>query len=183
LSIQFTCQECSNTLVVPDEHAGKNARCPSCQAVNPIPASSTATPAAPVSPATNVGDQKPINNPFEDPVPPSGAGSAYSSPMAHAAQYPMQQGGYKAPHRGGLILGLGIASLLCNVFAVPGILAWVMGSADLKQMKAGTMDSEGYGLTQAGMIIGIIATSLVILALLLYAVMIVFVLAAGAAGV
>ena len=58
------------------------------------------------------------------------------------------------PHRGVVILVLGILSLLlCFVF---GIAAWMMGNADLKQMDAGLMDPEGRGLTQAGKLCGII---------------------------
>ncbi len=64
------------------------------------------------------------------------------------------------PHRGTLILVLGILGLvICGPL---GIAAWVMGSGDLKQMDAGTMDPEGRGTTQAGKICGIIATILLI---------------------
>ena len=69
------------------------------------------------------------------------------------------------PHRGTLILVLGILGLiLCGVFtAIP---AWIMGSGDLKQIDAGTMDPAGRGLTNAGRILGIIGTILGILGLL-----------------
>ncbi|HAB18857.1 MAG TPA: hypothetical protein PLX89_19960 [Verrucomicrobiota bacterium] len=63
------------------------------------------------------------------------------------------------PHRGGLILALGILGfVLCGIFtAIP---AWIMGSGDLKAMDAGQMDPSGRSLTQAGKICGIIATVL-----------------------
>ncbi|MFZ1073474.1 MAG: DUF4190 domain-containing protein [Verrucomicrobiia bacterium] len=64
------------------------------------------------------------------------------------------------PHRGTLILVMGILGLACcGVF---GIVAWVMGANDLKEMEAGTMDSDGRGMTQAGKICGIVSTSLFI---------------------
>jgi uncharacterized membrane protein YccF (DUF307 family) len=64
-------------------------------------------------------------------------------------------------HRGTMILVFGILGLLvCFPF---GIVAWVMGNADLKAMDAGTMDPEGRGTTQAGKIIGMIATILNVL--------------------
>ena len=67
------------------------------------------------------------------------------------------------PHRGTLILVLGILGLLlCQIF---GIVAWIMGSSDLKEIDAGTMDPSGRGLTQAGKICGIIATVLMILSI------------------
>ena len=66
------------------------------------------------------------------------------------------------PHRGTLILVFGILGLVvCFPF---GIIAWIMGSTDLKAMDAGTMDQEGRSLTQVGKILGIIATILTVLA-------------------
>ena len=45
-----------------------------------------------------------------------------------------------------------------------GIAAWVMGSNDLEEMAAGTMDPSGRGLTSGGRICGIIASILMIVA-------------------
>ena len=59
------------------------------------------------------------------------------------------------PHRGTLILVLGILSLvLCSFFT--GIPAWIMGKGDLAKIKDGIMDPEGEGPTKAGMICGMI---------------------------
>jgi hypothetical protein len=65
-------------------------------------------------------------------------------------------------HRGVLILILGILSfVLCGIFtAIP---AWIMGNNDLKEMESGAMDPSGRGLTNAGRILGMIATILTIL--------------------
>ena len=57
-------------------------------------------------------------------------------------------------HRGGSILALGIIGLVFCFIA--GIIAWVMGSADLKDMRAGLMDRSGEGSTNAGRILGIL---------------------------
>ena len=66
------------------------------------------------------------------------------------------------PHRGTLILVLGILSLtMCSIFT--GIPAWIMGKGDLKKIGAGVMDPEGGGMSKAGMICGIIATILGVL--------------------
>jgi hypothetical protein len=43
---------------------------------------------------------------------------------------------------------------------VLGLVAWVMGQADLRKIKRGDMDPAGRGLTQAGWICGIIGTLL-----------------------
>lgn len=64
------------------------------------------------------------------------------------------------PHRGTLILVLGILGLL--VCQVLGIVAWVMGNNDLEAMRRGTMDPSGKDLTNAGRICGMIATILLI---------------------
>ena len=68
------------------------------------------------------------------------------------------------PHRGTLILVLGILGLI--VCGPLGIAAWVMGSGDLKQMDAGTMDPGGRGNTQAGKICGIIGTILMVIGII-----------------
>ena len=65
------------------------------------------------------------------------------------------------PHRGTLILILGILGLV--VCGPLGIAAWVMGSSDLKEIDAGTMDPAGRGTTNAGKICGMIATILMII--------------------
>ncbi len=68
------------------------------------------------------------------------------------------------PHRGTLILVLGILGL---VICFPlGIAAWIMGQGDLKEMDSGVMDPTGRGMTSAGKIIGIVATVLTALGLL-----------------
>ena len=65
------------------------------------------------------------------------------------------------PHRGTLILVLGILGILfCQIL---GPFAWVMGNNDLREMNAGVMDPAGRDTTNAGRICGIIATILLIL--------------------
>jgi hypothetical protein len=60
-----------------------------------------------------------------------------------------------------MILVLGILGLvLCGFLGIP---AWVMGSGDLKEMAAGSMDPSGRSITNAGRICGMIATFLLIL--------------------
>jgi len=69
------------------------------------------------------------------------------------------------PHRGTVILVLGILGLLiCGPLA---IAAWVMGSSDLKEMNAGTMDPAGRGNTQVGKVCGIIGTILMVVGLVI----------------
>jgi predicted Zn finger-like uncharacterized protein len=71
------------------------------------------------------------------------------------------------PHRAGFVLAMGIVSLsllplcfLSLLSIVFGPIAWICGHTDLRKMRAGTMDPEGEGSTQAGWICGIIGTCL-----------------------
>ena len=60
------------------------------------------------------------------------------------------------PHRGVIILVLGILSLV--ICPPVGIAAWVMASKDLQEIDAGRMDPAGRDFTRTGRILGIIAT-------------------------
>lgn len=65
---------------------------------------------------------------------------------------------YEEPHRGGLMLALGIISIV--VCPVVGIAAWVMASNDMRAIEEGRMDPEGKQFTQVGKILGIVGTIL-----------------------
>lgn len=68
------------------------------------------------------------------------------------------------PARGGTVLTLGILGIV--ICFIMGIIAWVMGSGDLKEMKEGKRDPGGEQLTRAGMICGIVGTILGIIGFL-----------------
>jgi ABC-type Fe3+ transport system permease subunit len=69
------------------------------------------------------------------------------------------------PHRGTMILVFGILGLVCCI--IFGILAWIMGNNDLKEMDAGRKDPSGRGLTQAGKILGMVACILAIIGVII----------------
>ena len=82
-------------------------------------------------------------------------------------QTPAETGaGQVQPERGGLILALGIISIVVNCLFFLGIIAWILGQKDLKEMDEGSRDPSGRALTKAGMICGIIGTCLAVLAFL-----------------
>ena len=93
----------------------------------------------------------------------------YVAPQASPQS--MNAGAHVTPHRGGVVLALGICALVFNLCLVPcigglpGIIAWYMGNSDLKAMNRGDMDPEGRGLTQVGMTLGIINIALSVLCL------------------
>ena len=177
MAIEFSCSSCGTTLRVPDEHAGKQARCPKCQSLNVIQAGVRQPDPFAGQPASQ--PTSPMQPPMGKPV---------ANPYAASQGNVLPQGGvagaYQSAHRGSLILTLGIISIFCNVAAAPGIMAWVMGRADLKQMDAGRMDPEGRGSTQAGMIMGMIMTIFAIIGLvfLIIYLIFIFVVILGVAG-
>jgi ABC-type phosphate transport system permease subunit len=72
------------------------------------------------------------------------------------------------PHRGALILVLGVLSLTS---CVPlGVVAWILGNRDLRAMQEGRMETSGRDLTQAGMICGIVGTFFFIVVVVLIAI-------------
>ena len=88
--------------------------------------------------------------PFTPPTAPTFATTAYSQP-----QLPLGV----APHRGALVLVFGVLGIVvgCPVFS---ILAWIFGSRDLREMRAGRMDRQGEAITLVGMILGMIISLL-----------------------
>lgn len=64
-----------------------------------------------------------------------------------------------APHRGALVLIFGLVGILmgCPLFSA---LAWILGSRDLREIRAGRMDRSGEGVTLIGMVLGMIITIL-----------------------
>jgi hypothetical protein len=61
------------------------------------------------------------------------------------------------PHRGTLILVLGILSMTIPIIGLPlGIPAMVMARMDRKKIRAHQMDREGEGLTDAGWVCGLL---------------------------
>jgi len=76
---------------------------------------------------------------------------------------------YVRPHRGGTVLALGILGLV--VCCICGIIAWSMGSSDLREMAAGRMDRSGEGSTRAGQICGMISVILAVIGVAFYLLM------------
>lgn len=109
-------------------------------------------------------DWRPAENLYAELSPPRTA-------PAPAAERPATSGAIESrsfrtitPHRGTLILILGILGWLsCPFF---GLGAWILGSSDLRAMREGRMDPSGEALTQAGRVMGMIQTILLILGMI-----------------
>lgn len=135
----INCPQCQRQLRVPEEMIGQPVKCPFCSAT--------------FTAAWGGGAPARENRPPE--------GAPYGSPRE---EYEIPAPGRKGPvrrdcvpHRGGVILTLGILSLACCGI-IFGPMAWIMGQNDLAAIRAGNMDPEGEGLTNAGRICGIVGT-------------------------
>lgn len=122
--------------------------------------------------------QRPYPQPA--PVPPHGypPGQPHGQPQHHGPPQGHPPHGYQpgAPppvvkpplpagveaHRGITVLVLGAVGVMTFI-PFFGAAAWIMGSADLRKIAAGTMDPEGYFFTRVGRICGIISTVLGVL--------------------
>jgi hypothetical protein len=152
----ISCPSCQRKLQVPPTLDRQDVQCPSCG-------------------ATFVAH-------LPQPRPQRGWTGGAAQPPAWG-QGPIEDGGLGpglqrrdlAPHRGALILVLGLLGLVGLPIFSP--FAWMMGNADVAEIRAGRMDPDGEGLTQAGRICGIIGTAF--LALLTCLCGLLFVSAAG----
>jgi hypothetical protein len=181
-----TCPECRRALQVPEEFFGKSVQCPDCKhafvAQSPEAAVQiTSTTAAPSAPAPKPAAPKAA-------APPD-APEVWEEPPTRAEKRRRMERddddddlddsriGRRTsrgdPDRGGVILALGIVSLVLAFFSfmlyilpiwliplVCGIFGWVLGQRDLKAMKAGTMDSRNQVLTLVGMILSIVGVGI-----------------------
>ncbi|OAI41046.1 hypothetical protein AYO40_03950 [Planctomycetaceae bacterium SCGC AG-212-D15] len=148
------CPQCHRYLRVPEGLLGRLVKCPACAATFTMGALPSAPP--PIAPMRySVEAEPPLSmEPFAASEPEE-EGEADERPRRRVRRDSL------APHRGGMILTFGIVSLVCGCLAIVcGPMAWTMANADLEQMRAGRMDPEGEGLTNAGRICGIVGTVL-----------------------
>lgn len=150
MAIFTTCPNCRATLQFDDSQANQQGSCPGCGATFVIQQGNAGQPSGSMPGGYGQADSGPQSfgpgNPYAAGRAPSGYGYGYGT------------GGHYAPHRGGVVLALGILGFM--VCFILGIVAWTMGSNDLNAMRSGRMDPSGMGLTQAGMICGMISTIL-----------------------
>lgn len=170
MPIEVTCSNCSALLRVSDRHAGKNARCPQCSTINPIPLQvedvDEFASAESYSPGSSTWD--------------SGKDNPYSAPPVdqRVGQHAQRSGDDLKEHRGGTVLTVGILSLVCCPLL--GISAILMANRDLEMMQLGMMDPAGRGTTEAGKVVGIVG---LVMAAIGICVQIFFILVMGIAGI
>jgi hypothetical protein len=100
---QISCPSCARTLNVPDELIGKTVRCPGCKTTFTAQGEAPSAPVRAETPPATGRSRRPA----EDDRPRDDADDADDRP---------RPGG--APHKGGVLLGLGITSLVFAVFSM-----------------------------------------------------------------
>jgi hypothetical protein len=177
------CPSCQRKLQIPEQFFGQKVQCPECRemfvaaatsvSAQPIPATSVPSPApAPAPPVTrrpyeddprdiDIRRRRRYDDDYDD-------FDEFDRPGRMRHRY--------APHRGGLVIALGIISLvagftMCLPFFL-GPVAWALGSYDLREMRDGRMDPSGEGMTRAGLICGMLSTIFLMLGILFIALMI-----------
>lgn len=135
------CPGCRKKVKVPDEYLGKQVRCSDCEGVFVAEKSKALSAKRDSVPADDGDDDAKEQRPAKK----------------------TKSGGKVEAHRGMLILGLGIGSLVLPIIlqfwvigAIPGILAWIWGKKDLAKMDNGEMDPEGRSMTSIGKILGLV---------------------------
>lgn len=155
----INCPSCQRRLQVPDSLIGQDVQCPTCGAT--FVAAVGGRVAAPVErlpeekPALELAPEEPRERPRR-----SRPDDDYGD-YDDEDYYRRRRRRDLAPHRGAVILTLGILSIVLSCLGIIfGPIAWAMGSTDLSEIRAGRMDPDGEGITNAGRICGIIGTIL-----------------------
>jgi hypothetical protein len=175
------CVHCDAPLRLPEQFIGQEVRCPSCQ--KSFTARLPTEPTPPARPPRT----EPAEETYEVESPPRRPPGDNERPSKRRRRrdegdddedYPRRKrprydddypsGRYRLDDRSGLILTLGIVSLVllplgcaCGPLALAsmglGLTAALMGRSDLAQIKSGERNPAGEGKTNGGMICGLIA--------------------------
>jgi hypothetical protein len=157
------CPSCNIQLEIPEAFVGRTVKCSSCN--NPFQAG-----AEPLAAAELYPDDRP-----------SGRGPRREHGYDDEERWQRGPRRDLLPHRGGMVLTLGIISVslsplsFCGLFGFVfgvaslalGITGLVLGQTDLRQIDSHRMDPEGRGMTSAGWICAIIGTCISGLAMLI----------------
>ena len=163
------CPDCRCELRVPDHLRGREVKCPTCGTQFVAGPADGDAPDARAAP-TETYQESPLPRREPPPRPPRPWGDDEDDPYYDHEGRPSRRRRLDLdPHRGTLILTLGILGIVLPCGLVLGIIAWVLGQNDLAAMRAGNMDPSGEGNTNAGRILGIVSCCLWLAGCLLYA--------------
>jgi hypothetical protein len=162
----ISCPSCQRKLQVPETLEGQDVQCPTCSATfvarinQQQPPSRYGSDRPPENAGERWSERRPdYDRPPEPPRPwddrPPSPYGGYSGGYGGYDDYGRRRGPRTA-HRGPTILILGILGLVVLPILCP--IAWIMGNADVNEIRAGRMDPEGESMTQAGRVCGIVGT-------------------------
>ena len=154
MPVNISCPHCQKALQLQETLMGKKVRCPGCKEV---------FTAAPPEEQIQAADEfEEIQERPSRPTPARPRRPAPAPPPDEEDEGADDEDtpSRGKPHRGGLILTLGILGL---VFSCCPLAGWIlggialsMGNTDLRLMAARKMDRAGQGMTKAGKILGIV---------------------------
>ncbi len=187
MSIEIACPSCAAQLSLPETLLGTQVRCVSCQTAFTASDPDSSLP-PPISDASKTVENRTQEDKPADhkECPSCGVQVRRDMRRCHVCGARLSRLDWTEteerfrrdpvrrdcePHRGGLVLALGMMGLiffpLCAAIGlVLSICAWVMGRADLIRMRTGTMDREGESNSRIGMICGMAGVPLNILTLI-----------------
>lgn len=126
MPVLIECPECESQVQVPEEFFGQKVQCPLCWAHFVVQ-----------QPSLKGGSQD--------------EGECLESDTLTEQHSQRRRKKTREPHRGSLILGLRVVSILCC--PIPGPLVWMMAYADLEKIRQGRMDRSGEKITETGEIL------------------------------
>ena len=151
----IACPQCKRQLQVPAQYIGQTVQCPECQ--HRFVAATSSITAQPLPATSAAGGGKPKSERYDD-----------DDDDFDDIRHPRHRRADWEPHRGGMILALGLVALVggmsfCFIPTVVGPIAWALGTSDLRAMRDGHMDPSGESMTRTGQVCGIVATVLLLL--------------------
>lgn len=175
----ITCANCQRSLQVPENFLGQKVQCPDCghtfvatgSSANVQPKSASPPPLPPRDSDRPVRRRR-LDDDDEEFVPRRSRRDRFGEDMDNDDD----DDGYGSirkvrrrypPHRGGLIMALGLISLIGGwLFCLPvvvGPVAWILGQIDLRAIREGRMDPAGESMVRTGQVCGIISTIILLL--------------------
>jgi hypothetical protein len=159
----IACPSCQRRVTIPVAFFGKLVQCPQCQ--HTFTAADPSEAVRPAAPPPAVSLAAPATDDWDEPF--AATGLRRRQFDGDSREDILRR--HTVPHRGAAVLTLGILSIVVVLCApICGPIAWIMGYNDLKQMRAGYMDRSGEGMTQTGMIMGMVMTILAAVVLGIY---------------
>jgi predicted Zn finger-like uncharacterized protein len=192
MSQLITCPECKKHLQVPEDLIGKKVQCPECKhtftAEESTPTEVVSAAKSVPKPMSSSAAKKKAEWDKDDDDEEDSRSRKSKAPSKRRrdddddddddddrrpgrSRRSRYAGSRYAPHRGGMILAFGIISMVSFVMGIPlaiifGPMAWIMGNADMAEIRAGRMDPSGEGTVQTGRVLGIISTIICAVSLL-----------------